>query len=116
LAKVRKLVCINCGNTERFIVDSRRECVGVTISFREGFAELEDEDTNSIEVFPSTCAECGAEVGYDAGYSGAVSAPFGWVIEEKKAVVCDKCNRRFKCFTSREPCKGFRFKEEMAEI
>ena len=115
MAKVRKLVCINCGNTERFIVDSRRDCVGVTISFKEGFAELEDEDTDNIEVFPSTCAECGAEVSYDA-VTGGVFGVFGWTLKEKKVVVCDKCDLRFKCFTSREPCKGFRFKEEMAEI
>lgn len=107
MAKIRKLVCINCGNTEEFIVDSKRNCASARLYFDGNNATLEDDLAQDIDIFPSTCAKCGAEILWT-----------NWTLKEKKAVVCNKCDYKFECFTTREEkaCFGFRFKEEFAEV
>jgi len=120
VAKIRRIVCISCGNTEEFIVDSTRNCVGATLRFNEdGSAELDDSFAQDVDIFPGHCAICGAEIGYDATYSQPKSGVFGWILDKKNEAVCNKCERRFECFTERngdKPCLGFRFKEEFAEV
>ena len=104
--KITKLICLKCGNTEEFYVDSERICVGADLTFNDdGSATLDDSFAQDFDVYPGTCAKCGAEVG-------------DTVLIEKKEIVCGKCERRFECFTERNsiPCQGFLFKEEFAEL
>ena len=90
--KIKKLICLECGNTEDFIVDSRRESVGGVLHFEDDVATLDDLPSNDVEIIPAHCANCNAHVWGNPG---------GIKIEKKDEKICKHCYYRFQCFTER---------------
>ena len=108
MIQVRRFICLDCGNTEKFYVESRRECIGAILTFDdEGYAELDDSCPNDVEIFSVWCANCKSD---NVDGEGKLS--------RRIRDICDKCQNRFVCLTEKsdEPCIGFKFKEGFAEL
>jgi hypothetical protein len=105
--QIERLICFKCGNTEEFIVDSQRLCACATLHFDEDEACLEDEYPDDIEIIPVECAKCGANEEW-------IGSSF--FLEEINEVVCQHCSFRFQCYTEKDKCIGFMFKNEHIEL
>jgi len=102
---IKRMICPKCGNVDKFYVDAQKTMVRVVLTFGKEGVELDDSFPQDVEIFPTSCYECGANVKYQ-----------GFILKEKSDKVCQHCVNRFKCFTDKNECLGFQFEQEKVDL
>lgn len=100
MQKVKRIICGTCGNTEEFYATTVRKCEAASLSFHKGHATIDDSGSEEVDIFPVVCAKCGDGIPEEAEKL---------FLSAKTELFCTQCAHKFTCYTSRDPCRGFKF-------